>query len=194
MKKETPMMKQYHRIKHKYSDAILLFRLGDFYEMFENDALVSSSILNITLTKRNGIPMCGFPFHAADTYITRLIEHGEKIAICEQQEDPDVAKGIVKRDVVEILSPGIILDPNLLEYKNNNCIAAVCGRAEKNDLEIACACLDVSTGEFVSSLIPRGDTLDTIQNEIEDNGIREIIYPDDYDEIEPFSNLFRNLK
>jgi DNA mismatch repair protein MutS len=194
MKKDTPMMKQYHRIKNRYRDAILLFRLGDFYEMFEKDALVASSILNITLTKRNSVPMCGFPFHAADTYIARLIKHGEKIAICEQQENPEAAKVIVKREVVEILSPGIILDPNLLEHKSNNCIAAVCGNAEKNRIDIACACLDVSTGEFVTRRIPSGDTLDAVQNEIGDNGIREIIYPEYYDESEVFSSFFRSLK
>jgi DNA mismatch repair protein MutS len=194
MENDTPMMKQYHRIKNKYRDAILLFRLGDFYEMFEQDALVASSILNITLTKRNSIPMCGFPFHAADTYIARLIKHGEKIAICEQQENPGAAKGIVKRDVVEILSPGIILDPNLLEHKSNNCIAALYGNSEKSTFDIGCACLDVSTGEFVARLIPSGDTLDTIQNEIEGNGIREIIYPEYYDETEPFSDFLGGLK
>ncbi|RKY01359.1 MAG: DNA mismatch repair protein MutS, partial [Spirochaetes bacterium] len=108
------MMKQYHSIKKNYRDTILLFRLGDFYEMFEEDAVEASSILNITLTRRNAVKMCGFPYHAADSYISKLLKSGKRVAICEQVEDPKLAKGIVKRRVVEILSPGIITKPELL--------------------------------------------------------------------------------
>ena len=194
MKNETPMMKQYHRIKSRYKDSILLFRLGDFYEMFEGDAVTASSILNITLTKRNNVPMCGFPYHAADTYIARLIKNGEKIAICEQREDPESAKGVVKREVVEIISPGMITDPDLLNNKSNNCIAAIYGDAKKDKFTLACACLDVSTGEFVSSYLPEGDILDTFQNEIEDNGIREVIYPEFFDDTDVFSLFFSKVK
>ena len=125
MERETPMMEQYHRIKSEHGDAILLFRLGDFYEMFERDALKASSILNIALTRRNNVPMCGFPYHASDTYIAKLIREGRKIAICEQREDPATAKGIVKREVVEVISPGLITDPGFLSNKSNNCIASV---------------------------------------------------------------------
>ncbi len=194
MQKETPMMKQYHRIKKRYSDSILLFRLGDFYEMFENDATVASSILNITLTKRNDVPMCGFPYHAADTYIAKLIKNGKKIAICEQQEDPKYAKGIVKRDVIEIISPGIITDPNLLNNKTSNCIAAIYGFVSGSKTRIACASLDASTGEFFSNLMTGSDILDMVQNEIEDNEIREIIYPEFFKEDEPFSIFFSQIQ
>jgi DNA mismatch repair ATPase MutS len=117
-KKETPMMEQYHRIKDRNKDSILLFRLGDFYEMFESDAVDASSILNITLTRRNSVPMCGFPYHAADTYISKLIDSGKKIAICEQQSHTDKdgpagqvsnlkglvrTGGIVKREVYMVI-------------------------------------------------------------------------------------------
>jgi DNA mismatch repair protein MutS len=189
MKKETPMMVQYHRIKKQNEDAILLFRLGDFYEMFEQDALLTSSILNIALTARNGIPMCGFPHHAADAYISKLLRNGKKIAICEQQEDPKLAKGIVKRDVVEIISPGIISDPNLLEGKNNNCIAAILVSERGGGMQLACASLDISTGQFISSYFSSADIFDNILNEISDNGIREIIYPSRYEDFEFLQKL-----
>lgn len=182
-------MVQYHRIKRQNKDAILLFRLGDFYEMFEGDAVAASSILNIALTKRNGIPMCGFPHHAADTYIGKFLREGNKIAICEQKGDPKHAKGIVKRDVVEIISPGVITDPDLLQGTGNNCIAAVFGETHQGSLNIACSSLDVSTGEFVSTFLSSGDLLDHILNEIADNGIREIIYPESWDDAGPFRAL-----
>ena len=194
MQKETPMMRQYHRLKRKHSDCILLFRLGDFYEMFENDAAEASSILNIALTKRNNVPMCGFPYHAADNYIAKLIQQGKKIAICEQQEDPQLAKGIVKRDVVEVISPGMITDPNLLQNKSNNCIAALYGSIQKGRPILACAALDVSTGEFLSSLIQEGDILDTLQNEFEDNGIREAIYPESYEEQDSLFSFLQSVR
>jgi DNA mismatch repair protein MutS len=174
----TPMMEQYYRIKRENSDSILLFRLGDFYEMFEKDATYVSRALNITLTKRNDIPMCGFPFHAADTYIARLLTLGNKIAICEQTEDPNRAKGLVRREVVEIISPGIITNPELLQSKAANCIAALTASERRGGVLLACACLDVSTGSFNSSLIKDGDTVDLLLNEIDGNGIREFIYPE----------------
>jgi DNA mismatch repair protein MutS len=194
MKKETPMMAQYHRLKRKNRDSILLFRLGDFYEMFEKDAAVASSILNIALTKRNGTPMCGFPHHAADTYIGKLLKEGKKVAICEQQEDPRLAKGIVKRDVAEIISPGVITDPNLLDGRDNNCIAAIFGESGRTSLRVACSSLDVSTGEFVSTYIASGDIYDSLMNEIADNGIREIIYPESWDEADGFRVFLRKLR
>jgi DNA mismatch repair protein MutS len=178
MAKQTPMMEQYSRIKRENHDAILLFRLGDFYEMFEKDAVYAASVLNITLTQRNGIPMCGFPHHAAHNYISRLLVEGQRIAICEQTEDPDQSRGIVRREVVEVISPGIILTPELLDNKSSNCIAALLCREQNRDLFVACASLDVSTGEFISSVFHGGDLLDQLLNEIEENGIREIIYPE----------------
>ena len=115
----TPMMQQYLDIKKEYQDAILFFRLGDFYEMFFEDALVASKAMEIALTgkacgQEERAPMCGVPFHSAETYIARLIDKGFKVAICEQIEDPALAKGIVKREVVQIITPGTVLSQNML--------------------------------------------------------------------------------
>lgn len=209
MKKETPMMEQYHRIKNRNKDSILLFRLGDFYEMFESDAVDASSILNITLTRRNAVPMCGFPHHAADTYIAKLINNGKKIAICEQRNGSDEddpighglnvkgtagARGIVKREVVEIISPGMITNPELLKNKSNNFIAALYGNEKKRKLRLACGCLDISTGEFLSIGLPQEDTLDALQNEIESNGVREILHPESFCRSDVFSIFIEKLR
>ena len=131
VKKETPMMEQYLSIKKRYEDAILFYRMGDFYEMFHDDAVKASPILEIALTSRNKnqdnpIPMCGIPHRAADTYIARLIENGLKVAVCEQVEDPKSAKGLVRREVVRVITPGMILNEELLDKKSNNFLAAVC--------------------------------------------------------------------
>ena len=125
MAKLTPMMKQYKEIKDQYQDHILFFRLGDFYEMFFNDAVLAAKALDITLTSRNSgsgekAPLCGVPYHAADTYLAKLVEKGFKVAICEQVEDPALAKGIVKREVVRVVTPGTVIDPNMLDDKQNN--------------------------------------------------------------------------
>lgn len=192
MKKETPMMEQYHRIKKENRDSILLFRLGDFYEMFEEDAVAASGILNIALTKRNGIPMCGFPHHAADAYIVKFLKQGKKIAICEQREDPQLAKGIVKREVVEMISPGIITDPNLLNNKENNCIAAL--YRDETEGGFACASIDISTGEFVSTILQEKDFVDSLLNEIEDNRIREVIYPGSFKQQESILDYFDKIQ
>jgi DNA mismatch repair protein MutS len=116
----TPAMKQYVEIKKKYPDCILFYRMGDFYEMFFEDALTAAPILEITLTSRNkskegAVPLCGFPYHAAATYITKLVEKGFKVAICEQVEDPKNAKGIVKRDVIRVITPGLVVDEENLK-------------------------------------------------------------------------------
>jgi DNA mismatch repair protein MutS len=128
--KLTPMMVQYKQIKEKYKDCILFFRLGDFYEMFFDDAIVASKELEITLTGRNcgfeeRAPMCGVPFHSADSYIARLVEKGYKVAICEQTEDPKKAVGIVDRDVIRVITPGTITDLNVLEDKTNRYMMAI---------------------------------------------------------------------
>ena len=126
---ETPMLKQYKTIKAEYLDAILFFRLGDFYEMFLDDAKIASKELELTLTGRgkneNRIPMCGIPYHAANSYINKLITRGYKVAICEQVEDPSLAKGLTKREVIQVITPGTIFDENALEEKENNYLAAV---------------------------------------------------------------------
>src|SRR5512140_2523701 len=116
----TPMMRQYLEIKSSYPDAILFFRLGDFYEMFLDDAVKASRILDITLTSRNknsegaDVPLCGIPYHSSAPYVAKLIEAGEKVAICEQVEDPKTAKGIVKRQVVRVITPGMVVDADSL--------------------------------------------------------------------------------
>ena len=147
--KATPMIKQYLSIKEKYKDSILFYRMGDFYEMFFEDAEKASSLLEITLTSRNkkdesSVPMCGIPVRAADNYIGRLIEHGCKVAVCEQIEDPATAKGLVKRDVVRVITPGMIIDNNLLDEKSNNYILA----AFYHNGTVGLSFLDISTGEF----------------------------------------------
>lgn len=148
----TPMMKQFLSLKAKYPDAVMLFRCGDFYETYSTDAVVASEILGITLTKRaNGkgktIEMAGFPYHALDTYLPKLIRSGKRVAICDQLEDPKLAKKLVKRGITELVTPGVSINSNILNYKENNFLAAVhFGKA-------ACgvAFLDISTGEFLTA-------------------------------------------
>jgi DNA mismatch repair protein MutS len=155
----TPAMKQYVEIKDKYPDCILLYRMGDFYEMFFEDAVTAASLLEITLTSRNkgkedSVPLCGFPYHAASTYIAKLVEKGFKVAICEQVEDPKKAKGIVKREVIRVITPGLVLDEENLAAGENNYLACLC--AEKDMLGLAF--LDISTGEFQVSEFPDRDS------------------------------------
>jgi len=143
------MMEQYLRIKDNYPDAILFYRMGDFYEMFQTDAIKAAAILEIALTSRNkhkedAIPMCGIPFRAADTYIAKLIENGCKVAICEQVEDPAQAKGLVRREVVRVITPGMILNESLLDKGSNNFLLALA----LCDGHAGLACLDISTGTF----------------------------------------------
>ena len=147
----TPLMRQYQSIKKRYPHALLLFRLGDFYELFYEDALVASKELQITLTSRNRergepIPMCGVPFHAAETYIARLLRAGFKIAICDQMEQPGPGKHLVRREVVRVITPGTATDLNVLEPKENNFLAAVARGGA--GVPIGLAYLDLSTGEF----------------------------------------------
>ena len=146
----TPMMKQYMQVKGEApKDAILLFRLGDFYEMFHEDARRASAILEIALTKRAGYQMCGIPFHAVDNYLPRLLEAGVKVAIAEQMEDPALAKGIVKRSITRIITPGTVLDSSVLSPGKNNFLTALADSKEGYGF----AWLDISTGEFKASQI-----------------------------------------
>jgi DNA mismatch repair protein MutS len=141
----TPMMQQYRRIKRQLPrDVILLFRLGDFYEMFFEDAKEASSILGIALTKRQSAPMCGVPYHSVENYIAKLLKAGRKVAICEQTEDPSVARGIVKRDVTRIITPGTVLEENVLDSNRCNFVCALCVSGEK----YGSAFMDISTGIF----------------------------------------------
>src|SRR5215470_6077430 len=149
---ETPLMKQYFEIKSKYSETILLFRVGDFYETFANDAIVTSEILGITLThKANGscqmVELAGFPYHALDTYLPKLVQAGKRVAICDQLEDPKATKQIVKRGVTELVTPGVFINDNILNHKENNFLAAV--HFDKNIC--GTAFLDISTGEFLTT-------------------------------------------
>ncbi len=150
MAEQTPMMRQYLEIKSGYPDAILFFRMGDFYEMFLEDALLASRILDIALTSRNKgsgdeIPFCGIPFHSAAPYVAKLIEAGHKVAICEQVEDPKQTKGIVRREVVRVVTPGLLIETESLTPAENNYLLALCQGS--GDLW-GCAALDASTGEF----------------------------------------------
>ena len=150
MAKTTPMMQQYLEIKSEYPDAILFFRLGDFYEMFMEDAVVAARVLDITLTSRNKgaaaeIPLCGVPFHSCQPYVAKLVQNGHKVAICEQVEDPKQAKGIVKRAVVRVVTPGLVVDTDTLDPRRNNYLMALL--PDKNGC-CGVACVDITTGEF----------------------------------------------
>ena len=152
----TPMMEQYLNIKNQHKDALLFYRMGDFYELFFEDAVVASQALDIALTKRgksNGkeIPMCGVPFHSADNYLPKLIKKGFNVAVCEQTETAEEAKiklkkGPLKREVVRIISPGTLTEDNLLERKTNNFLGAI----SDNNGSVSIAWVDVSTGSFKS--------------------------------------------
>ncbi|MDX1667140.1 MAG: DNA mismatch repair protein MutS, partial [Saprospiraceae bacterium] len=153
--KQTPLMRQYFKVKSKHPDAILLFRVGDFYETFGEDAITVSRVLGIVLTSRNNggsdIELAGFPHHSMDTYLPRLVKAGFRVAICEQLEKPSPQKKIVKRGITEIVTPGIATDDKLLDHKTNNYLASLCfGR----DDEVGLSLLDISTGEF---LVCEGD-------------------------------------
>lgn len=152
--KNTPMMEQYLSIKEQYQDAFLFYRLGDFYELFYDDAKKAAQILELTLTSRNKnaedpIPMCGVPYHAAANYIDTLIEQGYKVAICEQMEDPKETKGMVKREVVQLITPGTVMDSKGLLAKENNFLTAVAYQ----DRQYGFACVDLSTGELRTTIV-----------------------------------------
>ncbi len=162
----TPMMKQYLEVKEQYEDYILLYRLGDFYECFFDDALIASRELELTLTARdcgngNKGAMCGVPFHKADVYVARLVEKGYKVAICEQVEDPKSATGLVKREVTRVVTPGTVTDGSLLNAEKNNFLVSACSGA----LGIALSFVDVSTGEIFCTFISGEDVIERVQNE-----------------------------
>ena len=145
----TPLMKQYHNVKRQYPDAIMFFRMGDFYETFYEDAKIASRVLGIALTSRDKdsgepVPLAGFPHHAIDTYLAKFVKAGYKVAVCEQMEDPRKAKGIVKREVIRVVTPGTVIEPNILDQKTNNYLASI----SKIDNKYGFAYVDLSTGEF----------------------------------------------
>lgn len=172
----TPMMQQYLSIKEQYKDCILFFRLGDFYEMFFEDAIVGARDMEITLTKKScgedeRAPMCGVPYHAADTYIAKLIEKGHKVAVCEQVEDPAQAKGIVRREVVRVITPGTILSQSMLSEKENNFLASVYV-GEKGEGLAYC---DISTGEFAAIEFSGASHFENLLAELTKINPREIL-------------------
>lgn len=177
----SPMMQQYMKIKDEYQDCVLFFRLGDFYEMFFEDAQRVSRELELTLTGKNcGLeeraPMCGVPFHSADAYIARLVEKGYKVAICEQTEDPSQVKGIVKREVIQIVTPGTVLSQSMLKETENNYIASVFSKGETG---AGLAYCDISTGEIYATEIPGKNCLETLLNELVKIRAREILINED---------------
>lgn len=165
------MMRQYMSIKDKNKDSVLFFRMGDFYEMFKSDAIEVSRLLNLTLTKRHGIPMCGIPYHASQNYIGRLLKAGKKIAICEQISLPKDGKGIAVREVVEIITPGTVIDEDFLDKGTNNYLAAL----GKVDDYLSIAYIDLSTGEFLATKIPWKEKSEKLKKEMMRIAPKEII-------------------
>ena len=172
----SPMMKHYLEIKEQYNDCIVFYRLGDFYEMFFDDAKTASRELEITLTGRDcgqeeRAPMCGIPFHAAESYISKLIQKGYKVAICEQLEDPKTAKGIVKRDVIRVVTPGTVIESSMLDETKNNYIMSIF----KKGIYFGIAVCDITTGDFYATKIAETNNFYTLLDEIAKYNPAEII-------------------
>ena len=183
--KDTPMMKQYRAIRNSLpEDTILFFRLGDFYEMFFDDAKIASGILDIALTKRHKMPMCGIPYHAAEGYLAKIIRAGQKVAICEQVEDPAEAKGIVKREVTRIITPGTILEEPVLESNRNNYLAGL-NRVGKT---YGLALLDLSTGVF---WVEETELRDAVRDNLIRYAPSECLIPEGQRDAEDFCDLLQ---
>ena len=177
----TPLMKQYNEIKKNYEDSILFFRLGDFYEMFFEDAVKASKELGLTLTSRNkekdaNVPLAGVPYHSASSYITKLVSKGYKVAICEQVEDPKAAKGIVKREVVKVVTPGTVVDVDSLDSKSNNYLLSI----READGKIGIAYIDITTGEFKVTEIEKEKDYSKLFNELNKIEPKEILLLDSF--------------
>src|SRR5260370_1602140 len=177
METATPMLRQYLEIKKLYPGTILFFRLGDFYEMFNEDDIVGSRELEITLTARqkdspNPIPMCGVPHHAASNYIARLVRKGYRVAICDQTEVPSKGVKLVKREVVRVITPGTAIDPQLIEAKENIYLAAIYGHGDT----FGVAFLETSSGEFAATEVSGADAMQKLHDEVESYAPREILY------------------
>src|SRR5277367_3766422 len=176
----SPLMQQYNAIKTRYPHALLLFRLGDFYELFYEDAILASRELQITLTSRNRekgqpIPMCGVPYHAADGYIARLIRGGFKVAICDQMELPAPGKKLVRREVVRVITPGTATDVSVLDSRENNYLAAVAKHSSGSPIGLAF--VDLSTGEFQSTEFSGDDADESLRDELQLLHPRETLLP-----------------
>lgn len=171
---DTPLMKQYFSMKAKYPDAIMLYRMGDFYETFGEDAAITAKILGITLTKRShgspgDVALAGFPHHALDVYLPKLVRAGQRVAICEQLEDPKLTKKLVKRGVIELVTPGVSYSEYSTDTKSNIFLAAV----YFNKIEAGLTLLDLSTGEFLTTEGPHA-TIDKLLNSFQP---KEVVYP-----------------
>src|SRR5215468_7589919 len=188
----TPAMRQYFEAKRQYRDAIVFFRMGDFFEMFYEDALTAARALELTLTSRSkdqsggAIPMCGVPFHAADTYIARLVKKGFRVAICEQTEDPKKAKGLVRREVVRVVSPGTLTDATYLDAREPAFLMAIVdgqgvekptAAAREPSVPLGVALLDLSTGEFTTAEYAGQGGLQALADDIAVLRPREIVLP-----------------
>jgi DNA mismatch repair protein MutS len=177
----TPMMQQYFRIKAEYPDILLFYRMGDFYELFMDDAKKAAALLDITLTARGSsagepIAMAGVPYHAVEQYLARLLKAGESVAICEQIGDPAKSKGPVERKITRLLTPGTVTDDYLLDDRRDNLLVAVCS-GEKERESFGIACIDLSTGRFT---VQEADSATTLHNEIERLQPAEILHPEDW--------------
>lgn len=174
----TPMMEQYFRIKKNYQDALLFFRLGDFYELFYEDAKIASSILEIALTSRQKVPMCGVPYHAANSYLAKLLKRGFKVAICEQVEDPKTARGVVKRDVVKVLTPGTAVEVDIDEAKESNFIASLYLKGQGWGL----AFMDLSAGEMKTAQRDSAQRRE-LGDELFRFSPKELVFPEEDEEL-----------
>lgn len=184
-KEPTPMFRQYAELKSQHKNSVLFFRMGDFYEMFQSDAIEVSRLLNLTLTQRQGTPMCGIPYHAAGNYIARLLKFGKKVAICEQIELPPSGKGLARREVVEVVTPGTVVDDAYLEERKNNYLAALAG----NQNETAFAYIDLSTGEFRATILDKILIKDALRREMAKTSPHELIIQESLLESDSFSFL-----
>ncbi|MDR0910732.1 MAG: hypothetical protein LBM77_13335 [Spirochaetaceae bacterium] len=173
-----PMLEQYRRIKKEHKDAVLFFRLGDFYEMFAEDAIEVSALLNLTLTQRTGLPMCGVPHHAYRAYIARLLRYGKKVAVCEQLGEASKGKGIIERKVVEVISPGTTVDEDFLQQGSANHLAAFASEGSASGSgrsKLSFAYIDLSTGEFAATAFPLADCAARLRLELERLDVKEVL-------------------
>ena len=188
----SPMMKQYFKIKEENKDSILFFRLGDFYEMFYDDAKIASKELELTLTGRDcgqeeRAPMCGVPFHSCEGYIARLVAKGYKVAICEQTENPATAKGLVKRDIIRVITPGTVMEQSMLDESKNNYISCMYSKDKVIGL---CFC-DISTGELYATEITGKDSVNILASQLSSYNPREILFGGDIVKIKSLPNFIK---